>query len=55
LNQFTPDFEDLSRKQDDAFESADNSAIFTKYSRVLDVMKDFYFEYSQQLVDFADK
>ena len=55
LNRFTPDFEALSVKSDDPSEDADNSAIFEKYSRVFDVLKDFYFEYSQQLIDSADK
>ena len=55
LNRFTPDFEVLSVKSEDPSEDADNSAIFEKYSRVFDVLKDFYFEYSQQLIDSADK
>ena len=53
LNQFAQDFAGLARE--DASGSIDNSAIFTKYSQILDIMKDFYFEYSQQLVDLADK
>jgi hypothetical protein len=53
LNQFAHDFDGLSR--DDGTGSADISGIFAKYSQILDIMKDFYFEYSQQLVDLADK
>ena len=46
LNHFAPDFEVLSRPGADVSASADNSAIFSKYSRVFDALKDFYFEYS---------
>ena len=53
LNRFAQDFAGLARE--DAAGSTDNSAIFAKYSQILDIMKDFYFEYSQQLVDLADK
>ena len=45
LNDYIDDFESISRLEDDS--QLVETAILDKYGQMLDILKDFYFEYSQ--------
>ena len=49
INQYISDFETISKN-----EGSGSPKIFKKYGQILNALKDFYFEYSQMLIDEAD-
>ena len=53
INQFAPDFEELSRQHPNKDKLTE--VILDKYGYLLQILKDFYFEYAQILYDVADE